>query len=356
MMNDSRIQGQTMSIAETMEKRARQFVDRYAAIREQVARVIVGHEEIIHGVLTCLFVGGHCLLEGVPGLGKTLLVRTLAKTLDLDFSRIQFTPDLMPADILGTNMVMETPDGKRFFEFQKGPIFTQICLADEINRATPKTQSAMLETMQEGTVTASGTRYQLKQPFMVLATQNPIEQEGTYPLPEAQLDRFFFKLLVGYSDREQLSTIIERTTQRDMPEPAKVMDGPEILQWQNLIREVILAKHVQDYIVRLVLATHPQGPLAQPIANQFIRWGASPRAAQSLTLAAKVRALLDGRYNVSFEDVRRVYLPALRHRIIVNFEAQAEGIEPDRILLELLEKVPEKDEPAAAKKPVAKVK
>ena len=188
-----------MSIAQEMEKRARQFVDRYTAVREQIHRVIVGHDEIVHGVLTCLFSGGHCLLEGVPGLGKTLLVRTLAKTLTLDFNRIQFTPDLMPADILGTNMVMETVEGKRFFEFQRGPIFTQICLADEINRATPKTQSAMLETMQEGSVTSAGKRYQLKLPFLVMATQNPIEQEGTYPLPEAQLDRFFFKMLVGYS-------------------------------------------------------------------------------------------------------------------------------------------------------------
>ena len=332
-----------MKIAETMERRAREFIDRYTAVKEQISRVIVGHEEIIHGVLTCLFVGGHCLLEGVPGLGKTLLVRTLAKVLDLDFSRIQFTPDLMPADILGTNMVMEAPDGKRFFEFHRGPIFTQICLADEINRATPKTQSAMLETMQEGSVTTAGTHHELKRPFLVMATQNPIEQEGTYPLPEAQLDRFFFKLLVGYSDRGQLASIIDRTTRGDLVEPAKVMNGEEILSWQRLVREVILAQHVQDYIVRLVLSTHPQGQFALPISNQYIRWGASPRAAQSLALAAKVRALLDGRYNVSFEDVRRVWLPSLRHRIIVNFEAQAEGIESDRVLLELLEKVPEKE-------------
>jgi len=333
-----------MSLAETMEKRARQFVDRYTALREQIGRVIVGHDEIVHGVLTCLFVGGHCLLEGVPGLGKTLLVRTLAKTLDLDFSRIQFTPDLMPADILGTNMVLETSDGRRTFEFQRGPIFTQICLADEINRATPKTQSAMLETMQEGTVTAAGTRYPLKQPFLVMATQNPIEQEGTYPLPEAQLDRFFFKLLVNYSNRKELSTIIDRTTRGETIEPAKVMDGEEILRWQKLVREVILAPHVQDYIVRLVLSTHPEGELGMPATNMYIRWGASPRAAQTLALAAKVRALLDGRYNVSFEDVRRVYLPAMRHRIILNFEAQAEDVQPDQVLLELLEKVPEKEE------------
>jgi MoxR-like ATPase len=331
-------------MAESMEKRARQFVERYQAVHEQIARVIVGHDEIIHGVLTCLFVGGHCLLEGVPGLGKTLLVRTLSKVLDLDFSRIQFTPDLMPADILGTNMVMESPDGRRVFEFQQGPIFTQICLADEINRATPKTQSAMLETMQEGTVTVGGTRYELKKPFFVMATQNPIEQEGTYPLPEAQLDRFLFKLVVGYSNREQLTTIIDRTTRGDMVEPSKVLDGAEILQWQALVREVILAQHVQDYIVRLVLSTHPDGEFALPITNQFLRWGSSPRGAQTLALAAKVRALLDGRYNVSFEDIRRVFLPAMRHRVIVNFEAQAEGVEPDQVLLELLEKVPEKVE------------
>ncbi len=332
-----------MSTAEVLEQQAAQFAERYAAVRDEIRRVIVGHEEVIHGVLTCLFVGGHCLLEGVPGLGKTLLVRTLAQVLDLDFSRIQFTPDLMPADILGTNMVMETPDGRRFFQFQKGPIFTQICLADEINRATPKTQSAMLETMQEGTVTAAGARFELKKPFLVLATQNPIEQEGTYPLPEAQLDRFFFKLLVGYSNRQELATILERTTEAVTIQPAKIMNGDEVLRWQRLVREVILADHVRDYLIRLVLATHPQGPFAPPLTNQYIRWGASPRAAQTLALAGKVRALLDGRYNVSFEDIRRVYLPALRHRVILNFEAQAEGIDPDHILLELLEKVPEKD-------------
>ena len=335
-----------MSIGESMEKQAELFTQRYGAVREQLSRVIVGHHDTLHGILTCLFVGGHCLLEGVPGLGKTLLVRTLAKALDLQFSRIQFTPDLMPADILGTNMVMESAEGKRHFEFQRGPIFTQICLADEINRATPKTQSAMLETMQEGSVSTAGKVYMLERPFLVMATQNPIEQEGTYPLPEAQLDRFFFKLQVGYSTREELSTIVDRTTRGERVEAEKVMDGPEILRWQALVREVILASHVQDYVVRLTLATHPEGPFALPITNQYLRWGASPRGAQALSLAAKVRALLEGRYNVSFEDVRRVYLPALRHRVIPNFEAQAEGVTPDRVLLDIVEKVPEKAERA----------
>ncbi|HVU85762.1 MAG TPA: MoxR family ATPase [Pirellulales bacterium] len=337
-----------MSIGESIERDAQEFVARYAAVREQIGRVIVGHDDIVDGVLACLFVGGHCLLEGVPGLGKTLLVRTLAAVLDLDFSRIQFTPDLMPADILGTNMVMETAEGKRVFEFQRGPIFTQICLADEINRATPKTQSAMLETMQEGTVTVAGQHYVLKKPFFVLATQNPIEQEGTYPLPEAQLDRFFFKLVVGYSSRAELATIIDRTTRGVEMTPQKVMDGTEILRWQKLIREVVLAPHVQDYIVRLTMATHPESPLAFPVTNKYLRWGASPRGAQTLALASKMRALLAGRFNVSFEDVRRSYLPAMRHRVIPNFEAQAEGIASDRVLLDLLELVPEKAEESAA--------
>jgi MoxR-like ATPase len=331
-----------MTTGEMIQKQAETFVARYGALREEIGRVIVGHDDVIHGVLTCLFVGGHCLLEGVPGLGKTLLVRTLAKALDLRFSRIQFTPDLMPADILGTNMVMESTDGKRYFEFQRGPIFTQICLADEINRATPKTQSAMLETMQEGSVSVAGHVFGLERPFLVMATQNPIEQEGTYPLPEAQLDRFFFKLIVGYSSREELNTIVERTTRATTVEPRKVMDALEIIEWQKLVREVVLAPHVQDYIVRLSLATHPGGPLAVPVANEYLRWGASPRGAQSVALAAKVRALVAGRYNVSFEDVRRVFLPALRHRVIANFEAQAEDVSTDRVLLEVLEKVPEK--------------
>jgi MoxR-like ATPase len=339
-----------MSIGESMQQQAEQFRNRYQSVKEQIGRVIVGHDDIVHGVLTSMFIGGHCLLEGVPGLGKTLLVRTLAEALSLNFNRIQFTPDLMPSDILGTNMINENAEGRRAFEFQKGPIFTQICLADEINRATPKTQSALLETMQEGTVTVSGVRYELEKPFFVMATQNPIEQEGTYPLPEAQLDRFLFKLVVGYSSRDELATIVDRTTKGLNIKPEKVMDGSEIKQWQKLIREVILASHVQDYIVRLILASHPNGPYALPITNQYLRWGASPRGAQTLALAAKVRALLEGRYNVSFEDVRRVYLPALRHRVILNFEAQAEGLDTDHVLLEILEKLPEKasDEPVKA--------
>ena len=331
-----------MSVADTMQQQADEFRARYQAVKDQISRVIVGHDEILHGVLTCLFVGGHVLLEGVPGLGKTLLVRSLAQALDLQFNRIQFTPDLMPADILGTNMVMETGDGRRTFEFQKGPLFTQICLADEINRATPKTQSALLETMQEGTITVAGQQFHVEQPFFVMATQNPIEQEGTYPLPEAQIDRFFFKLVVGYSGRDELTTIVDRTTSGENPTPEKVMEAEEILRWQQLIRTVILAKHVQDYIVCLTLATHPGGEFGLPITQQYLRWGSSPRGAQTLALAAKARALLDGRFNVSFEDVRRVFLPAMRHRGILNFEAQAEGIDPDQVLLELLEKVPEK--------------
>jgi len=329
---------------EAMQAQAEEFRDRYNSVREMIGRVIVGHDDIVHGVLTAVLCGGHVLLEGVPGLGKTLLVRTLAEVLELDFNRVQFTPDLMPADILGTNMIVEDPEGRRKFEFQRGPVFTQILLADEINRATPKTQSAMLETMQEGTVTAAGTRFELAKPFFVLATQNPIEQEGTYPLPEAQLDRFFFKLVVGYSSREDLNIIVDRTTRGEQIKLDKVMDGSEILKWQQMVRQVILASHVQDYLVRLNLATHPDGPHSVEATNNYVRWGASPRGAQTLALASKVHALLEGRFNVSFEDVRRVFLPAMRHRVLLNFEAQAEGIDPDQVLLDILEKVPEKGE------------
>ena len=331
-----------------MEARAGEFRDRYNRVKAEIGKVIVGHDDIVHGVLTCLFVGGHALLEGVPGLGKTLLVRTLADALSLDFNRIQFTPDLMPADVVGTNVIAETPDGRREFQFQRGPIFSQIVLADEINRATPKTQSALLEAMQEHSVTVGGTIHRLKEPFFVMATQNPIEQEGTYPLPEAQLDRFLFKLVVGYSTREELATILDRTTRGEFPRAEKVLDGDELIRFQRLVREVIVAPHVQDYAIRLALATHPQGPFAAAATNQFVRWGSSPRGVQTLVLAAKVRALLDGRYNVSFEDLRRVYLPSMRHRLLLNFEAQAEGIDPDEVLLKVVDSVPEKAEAPAA--------
>ena len=329
------------NLAESAEAKAEQFRDRYEKIREMIGRVIVGHDDIVQGVLTAMFCGGHCLLEGVPGLGKTMLVRTLSEVMDLDFNRIQFTPDLMPADILGTNMIVESEEGRRQFEFQRGPVFTQILLADEINRATPKTQSAMLETMQEGTVTAAGHRYELQKPFFVLATQNPIEQEGTYPLPEAQLDRFLFKLVVGYSNREDLNTIVERTTRGEKPVIENVATGEEIREMQALAREVVLSPPIQDYLVRLTLATHPDGPHSVDVTNRSIRWGSSPRGAQTLALASKVRAILDGRFNVSFEDIRRVYLPTMRHRVLLNFEAQAEGLEPDAVLLEVLENVKE---------------
>ena len=335
---------------QSIEARADEFRASFQRVRAEIGKVIVGHEEIVQGVLTCLFVGGHALLEGVPGLGKTLLIRTLSDALSLDFNRIQFTPDLMPADILGTNVVMETPDGRRVFEFQRGPVFAQIILADEINRATPKTQSAMLEAMQEHSVTVGGTVHRLSQPFFVMATQNPIEQEGTYPLPEAQLDRFFFKLVVGYSTREELSTILDRTTRGEKAKAEQVLDAETLIRMQALVREVVIAPHVQDYAIRLGLATHPEGPFAVPVTNQYIRWGTSPRGVQSLVLAAKVRALLDGRYNVSFEDIRRVYLPALRHRVLLNFEAQAEGVEADDVLLKVVDGVSEKaDEKSAGR-------
>ncbi|MCC9602130.1 MoxR family ATPase [Stieleria sp. JC731] len=329
------------SVSDSTQQKADDFRQRYESVREMIGRVIVGHDEIVQGVLTAMLCGGHCLLEGVPGLGKTMLVRTLSEVLELDFNRIQFTPDLMPADILGTNMIVESDQGHREFQFQRGPVFTQILLADEINRATPKTQSAMLETMQEGTVTAAGSRYELKKPFFVLATQNPIEQEGTYPLPEAQLDRFLFKLVVGYSSREDLNEIVERTTRGEKAKIEKVIDGEAMLAMQAMVREVVLTPPIRDYLVRLTLATHPDGPHSVDATNAYVRWGSSPRGAQTLALASKVRAILAGRFNVSFEDVRRVFLPTMRHRVLLNFEAQAEGVEPDKVLLDILEKVKE---------------
>jgi len=308
-------------------------------VKAEVQKAVVGHENIIDGVLTCLFAGGHCLLEGVPGLGKTLLIRSLSQALQLKFGRIQFTPDLMPADVTGTTIVVETPQG-RDFQFRKGPLFAQIVLADEINRATPKTQSALLEAMQERSVTVGGTTYQLDKPFFVMATQNPIEQEGTYPLPEAQLDRFFFKLEVGYSTRADLREILNRTTAGAVDEPQKAIDAETILRNQKLVRAVRISEQVQDYAVRVVLATHPRGQFATPLVNQFLRFGASPRAAQTLVLGAKVKALLAGRPTVMAEDIKAVALPALRHRVLLNFEAEAEGRGADEIVQNIMETVP----------------
>ncbi len=324
----------------SIEQRIAEFRDAFTRLRSEVGRIIVGHETIVDGTLIALFAGGHVLLEGVPGLGKTLLVRTLGEVLDLSFSRIQFTPDLMPADILGTNLVVEQPDGRREFQFQSGPIFAHIVLADEINRATPKTQSALLEAMQERQVTAGGAVRPLPPPFFVLATQNPIDQEGTYPLPEAQLDRFFFKLLVGYPSARELMEVLDRTTGGDRAEVSRVLDGDTLLQLQRLVREVPIASHVRDYAVRIVLATHPRTETALGVTNQFLRFGSSPRGAQTLILAAKVRALAQGRFNVSFEDIQWAAAPALRHRLILNFEAEAEGITTDHVVERVLAEVP----------------
>ncbi len=330
------------------EAQIQAFRDASTALRDEIAKVIVGQEEIVDGTLTAVLAGGHVLLEGVPGLGKTLLVRTLGEVLDLSFSRIQFTPDLMPADILGTNLVMETPDGRRAFEFQRGPVFAHLILADEINRATPKTQSALLEAMQEHQVTAGGELRRLPEPFFVLATQNPIDQEGTYPLPEAQLDRFFFKLLVGYPSAGELTEVLNRTTENHVPQVRRILARERLLELQHLVRQVPVASHVKDYAVRLVLATHPKTPTAVPIANQFLRFGSSPRGAQTLLLAAKVRALAAGRFNVSFEDLQAVALPALRHRLILNFEAEAEGVTTDQIITRVLQDVPKTLDTVAA--------
>jgi MoxR-like ATPase len=295
----------------------------------------------VEGVVSALLAGGHALLEGVPGLGKTMLVRTLAETIDATFSRIQFTPDLMPADIIGTNMIVEDEKGAKYFDFQKGPIFAHIILADEINRATPKTQSALLEAMQENSVTVAKTTYPLEKPFFVLATQNPLEMEGTYPLPEAQLDRFFFKLKVTFPGREALHVIMDRTTGDDSPKPEKVVTKERIVQMRELVRRVPIARNIQDYAIRALQATHPDTAEATPMVKQYVRYGSSPRGAQALLLAAKIRALLDGRYAVSVDDIRAVATPALRHRVILNFEGEAEGIPTDRVIAEILEKTPE---------------
>tara|TARA_B110000438_G_scaffold3213_1_gene3294 strand:+ start:437 stop:1444 length:1008 start_codon:yes stop_codon:yes gene_type:complete len=325
-----------MNPKEQIEK----FREVYNGLREEIGKVIVGQKAIVDGTLNALFANGHVLLEGVPGLGKTLLVRTLSQVLDLSFNRIQFTPDLMPADVLGTNMVHETDDGKRAFEFQHGPIFSHLVLADEINRATPKTQSAMLEAMQERSVTVGGKIRKLDLPFFVLATQNPIDQEGTYPLPEAQLDRFFYKLLVGYPTAGELSEIVTRTTEGSSVQVSKVVDGATLIELQQLVQQVPVASHVKDYAIRLILATHPNTETALDITNQFLRFGSSPRGAQALLLGAKVQALTEGRFNVSFDDVAVVATPALRHRLIVNFEAEAEGVTTDIVLDKIMASVP----------------
>ena len=321
------------------------FRKTYAALRSEIGTVMVGQQRVVDAVLVALFAGGNVLLEGVPGLGKTLLVRTLAETLHLPFSRIQFTPDLMPADVIGTNIVSEDPEtGRRSFEFQQGPIFAQVVLADEINRATPKTQSALLEAMQERSVTVGSQTFTLDDPFLVLATQNPIEQEGTYPLPEAQLDRFLLKVDVGYAGLEDLMEIIDRTTGADTPAASRILDAPKIIEYQRLVRQAIVAPHVKQYAARLVLATHPETPTAaggtSGPTNRYIRCGVSPRGAQALILSSKVRALIDGRFHISYQDIQDVALPCLRHRVLLNFEAEADRVRADDIVREVLKLTP----------------
>jgi MoxR-like ATPase len=330
------------------EEQVRSFRDNLQALRAEIGTVIVGQEEVVTQVLLCLLAGGHALLEGVPGLGKTLLVRTLSQALNLRFSRIQFTPDLMPADIIGTHIVVEDESRRRSFQFQRGPVFGNVILADEINRATPKTQSALLEAMQEHAVTVAGTRYALDEPFVVLATQNPIEMEGTYPLPEAQLDRFLLKILVKPPSSGELVSVLDRTTGRDSKPVRVLLSGQDLLAMRNLARDVPVAAHVKEYAARLVLATHADAAEASPMVKRYVRYGASPRGAQALILASKVLALLKGRYNVSLGDIREVAPPALRHRLILNFEGEAEGVKPDAILAQLLEALQEA--PAAAGK------
>jgi len=321
----------------TQDARVQDFVASFELLRAEVEKVIVGHRDVINHVLTGMFAGGHVLLEGVPGLGKTLLIKTLAEGLELSFSRIQFTPDLMPADIIGTNIIVEDADGRKHFQFQQGPIFAHILLADEINRATPKTQSALLEGMQEASVTVGGVSRPLPGPFFVLATQNPIEMEGTYPLPEAQLDRFLLKLRVRYPAIEELNAIIDRTTQAHAVTVNRVMSGARVMAFRELIREVPIAAHVRDMASTIVMATHPLWEHAPETTRRFVRYGASPRGAQALVLAAKVRALAEGRFNVSVEDLRALAAPALRHRIILNFEGEAEGIDVDNLVGQIVE-------------------
>ncbi len=309
-----------------------------AQVRAEIAKAIVGQTEVVEGVLIAMLAGGHVLLEGVPGLGKTMLVRTLAQTLALKYSRIQFTPDLMPADVIGTTVIHENGDGGKMLRFQPGPLFANLLLADEINRTTPKTQSALLEAMQEKQVTIGGVTHLLDEPFLVIATQNPLEMEGTYPLPEAQLDRFLFKLRVPFPHRDELHDILDRTTQRAEISVNPVLAGPQILELRKIVRSVPIAPHVQEYVVQLVLATHPETAV-NSVAAKYIRYGSSPRGAQTMILGGKVRALLEGRFNVSIEDIQALMLSSLRHRIILNFEAHADGRTPDDLLEEIAAKV-----------------
>lgn len=323
--------------SESVRHEVEEFRGRIAALREEIARVIVGQREVVDGVLTCMLAGSHALLEGVPGLGKTMLIRTLAGVLGLEFKRIQFTPDLMPADIIGTVVLDQAADGRQLLEFRRGPVFANIVLADEINRATPKTQSALLEAMQEHHVTVGRTTYPIEQPYFVLATQNPLEMEGTYPLPEAQLDRFFFKLQVPFPSREDLHGILERTTNADSAEVKKVLSRDELLAMQALVRRVPAATHVRDYAIRVLQATHPDSESAPSSVKRFVRTGASPRGVQAMLLAAKVRALLEGRFAAAIEDVKVAARPALRHRLLLSFEGEAEGVQPDALIGEILQ-------------------
>jgi MoxR-like ATPase len=313
-----------------------QFCERFVRITQEVGRRIVGHEEVVNLTVTSLLAGGHVLLEGIPGVGKTSLVHTLADALHLSFSRIQFTPDLMPADIVGTTIVQERPHGGTFFEFQPGPIFANVVLADEINRATPKTQSALLEAMQDVSVSVGKTTYKLEEPFLVLATQNPLEMEGTYPLPEAQLDRFFFKLKVSYPTEDGMHEILERTTRDADTAVARVADRAELMEMRHVARSVAVARPVQSYAIRLTLGSHPDSPYATPLVKRYVRYGASPRAAQALVLGGKIQALTRGQAFVSIDDIRAVALPALRHRLLLNFEGEANEVSTDTIVEELL--------------------
>jgi MoxR-like ATPase len=323
-----------------VERESDRFRAKLGALREEIGRVIVGQRLVIDGVITCMLAGSHALLEGVPGLGKTMLVRSLAKAVGLSFSRIQFTPDLMPADVIGTTVIDEGGGG-RAFEFRPGPIFANIVLADEINRATPKTQSALLEAMQEHSVTVGRKTHRLERPHLVLATQNPLEMEGTYPLPEAQLDRFFFKLHVPFPERDELHQILTRTTTDYEAEPQPVLSQLELLEFQSLVRKVPVAQHVQDYAVRVLLATRPEATDAPAGVRRYVREGASPRGAQAVLLAAKIRALMSGRFAAALEDVRASALPALRHRVLLNFEGEAEGVKVDTVIEEILKTLPE---------------